>query len=108
MLVSMQVAATIREGWLSREVVEVPGTEGGQIRISQGRSYHAPSHGRKSCNFEWVISLLAGDAPLVFPNRANVAHVRQPRPDSGHGFQVQVLNSFKVAPSSLGSGQEAL
>ena len=33
--------------------------------------------------------------------RANMAHVRQSRPDSGLGFQVEVLQSFLVVPSSL-------
>jgi len=36
--------------------------------------------------------------------RANMAHVRQSRPDSGLGFQVKVLKPFKVVPFSLGSG----
>jgi hypothetical protein len=30
----------------------------------------------------------------VLPGRANMAHVSQPGPDSGHGFQVKVLTSF--------------
>jgi len=37
--------------------------------------------------------------------RANMAHVRQSRPDSGLGFQVKVLKPFQVDPSSLGGGQ---
>ena len=37
--------------------------------------------------------------------RANVAHVRQSRPDSGLGFQVKVLNTLQGVPFSLGSGQ---
>ena len=36
--------------------------------------------------------------------RANMAHRRQSRPDPGLGFQVQVLETFQVVPSSLGSG----
>jgi len=32
--------------------------------------------------------------------------IRQPRPDSGHGFQVKVLETLNVVPSSLGSGSE--
>ena len=36
--------------------------------------------------------------------RANVAHVRQSRPDSGLGFQAIVLKTLSVVPSSLGSG----
>ena len=31
--------------------------------------------------------------------RANMAHVRQSRPDSGLGFQVKFLNPFKLLPS---------
>jgi hypothetical protein len=30
-----------------------------------------------------------------------MAHVRQPRPDSGLGVQVKVLKTFQVVPSSL-------
>ena len=30
--------------------------------------------------------------------RANMAHMRQSRPDSGLGFQVKVLQTFKVVP----------
>ena len=36
--------------------------------------------------------------------RANSANVRQSSPDSGLDFQVNVLNAFQVAVSSLGSG----
>jgi len=33
-----------------------------------------------------------------------MAHIRQSRPDSGLGFQVKVLTTFQVDPSSRGSG----
>ena len=36
--------------------------------------------------------------------RANSAHLRQCRPDSGLGFQVEYLIIFSVSPSWLGSG----
>ena len=36
--------------------------------------------------------------------RANLANIRQPRSDYGLGFQVKVLKTFEVVPSSLGSG----
>ena len=32
-----------------------------------------------------------------------MAHTTQSRPDSGLGFQVEVLRTFQVVPSSLGS-----
>jgi len=35
---------------------------------------------------------------------ANMAYIRQTRPVSGLVFQVQVLQTFQVVPSSLGSG----
>ena len=35
---------------------------------------------------------------------ANMAHIRQSRPESGLGFQVNVLQLLQVVPSSLGSG----
>ena len=37
-------------------------------------------------------------------SRANVAPIRQSRPDSGLGFQVRVLETISVVPSSLGNG----
>ena len=36
--------------------------------------------------------------------RANMAHTRQPRPDSGTGSQVNDRNILQVVPSSPGSG----
>ena len=39
--------------------------------------------------------------------RVNMAHIRQSRPDSGLGFQVEVLKTFKIVSSSLGSGTDA-
>ena len=36
--------------------------------------------------------------------RANTAHIRQSRQDSGLVFQVKVPKTFQVVPSSLGSG----
>ena len=36
--------------------------------------------------------------------RANVAHVRQARPDSGLGCQEKVFRAFESVPSSLGMG----
>ena len=36
--------------------------------------------------------------------RANLAHIRQPGPHSGLEFQVEVLVTCSVVPSSLGSG----
>ena len=33
-------------------------------------------------------------------SRANMAHVRQSRPDSGLGLQVKVLRPFQVFPST--------
>jgi len=36
--------------------------------------------------------------------RANIAHIRKSWPDSGLSFQVKVLKTFKVVPSSLRGG----
>ena len=36
--------------------------------------------------------------------RTNMAHVRRSRPDSGHGFQVEINNKHQGVPFSLGSG----
>ena len=36
--------------------------------------------------------------------RANMAYIRQSRPDSGLGFQVKVVEAFQLVLSSLGSG----
>jgi len=44
--------------------------------------------------------------------RANVAHIRQPRPDYGVGFQANVLKTFCVVPTSTpktgGAGRKTL
>ena len=37
--------------------------------------------------------------------RANMAHTRQSRPDSGLGFQVKLVKPYQVVPSLLGSGK---
>ena len=37
-----------------------------------------------------------------------MAHIRQSRPDYSLGFQVKVLNTFEVVPSSLDSGADNL
>ena len=36
--------------------------------------------------------------------RANMAHIRQSRPDSGLVFHIKVFNSYRVVSSLLGSG----
>jgi len=36
---------------------------------------------------------------------ANVARIRQSRPDYGLGLQVRVLKTFQFVPASLGSGE---
>ena len=41
----------------------------------------------------------------LYRSRANTAHIRLPRPDSGLGFQVKFLKTFQVVPSSLGSSR---
>jgi len=46
--------------------------------------------------------------PPSFRCRANMAHVRQSRPDSGLGFQAKVLKIFSSVPSSFGPGVEPL
>ena len=39
----------------------------------------------------------------LYLSRANSAHVRQSKPDFGHGFQVQVLTTLLAVPISLES-----
>jgi len=43
--------------------------------------------------------------PRYVNHLSNVAHVRQPRPDSGLGFQPTALKTFEVVPLSLGGDQ---
>ena len=45
-------------------------------------------------------------SPLLLPERcrADLARIRHSRPDSGLGFQIKALTTFKVAPFRLGSG----
>jgi len=47
--------------------------------------------------------VVSGMRQGVGRSRANMAHTRQSRPDSGLDFQVKVLTTFRVVPSSLGS-----
>ena len=42
--------------------------------------------------------------PEVEGCRVNMAYIRQSRPDSGLGFQVEFLETLHGVPSSLGSG----
>ena len=52
------------------------------------------------------VALVPGDkvGPTILNRcRSNMAHIRQSRPDSGNGFQVKFLRTFKVGSSSLGS-----
>ena len=44
-------------------------------------------------------------ARLLAICRANMAHIRQTRLDSGVGFQIEVLHLFSTVPSSLESGE---
>ena len=46
----------------------------------------------------------ASETPRPNRCRANSAHVRQSRPDSGLEFQVKDFTTFQVVPSSLRSG----
>ena len=43
--------------------------------------------------------------PRAARSRPNMPQLRQPRPDSGLGFQVKVLHTFQVVPASLGTGR---
>ena len=44
------------------------------------------------------------DVDVYHRCRANMASIRQSRPDSGLGFQVKALKNFLVVPSSLERG----
>ena len=57
---------------------------------------------------EWASKSACASSPTIWYNprcRANAAHVRQSRPDSGLGFQVDALKTFQVVPFSLRSVQ---
>ena len=56
----------------------------------------------QTCVYELMQLISEGD----LRGRANMAQIRQSRPDSGLGFQVNVLQPFRVVPSSLGSAVE--
>jgi len=63
------------------------------------------SVGRRA-GYQWLSGtcFFAWEYMVASRCRANVAHIRQSRPDSGLGFQVKVLKTFKDVPSSLESG----
>jgi len=46
----------------------------------------------------------ARDEESVVRFLANMANIRQSRPDSGLGYKVKDLKTFEVVPSLLGSG----
>ena len=48
-----------------------------------------------------------GETKLDGPRRANVAHIRQSRPDSGLGLHAKVLTALYGVPASVGSGQSS-
>ena len=54
------------------------------------------------------VGLYSDAVQVASPNcktvKANVAHIRQSRPDSGVSFQMRVLKIFGISLSSLGSG----
>ena len=74
---------------------------------------HLPQTGYEARGTEWGLTpvldcfVSADDclAPSGIRCGTNSAHARQSRPDSGLGFQVKVLTTFVVVPSSLGSGR---
>ena len=53
---------------------------------------------------EAVLPLLVRPHMVLDRCRAIMAHIRQPRPDSGLAMTVKVFKTFEVVPSSLGSG----
>ena len=53
---------------------------------------------------EIKVSLLVTEREKSRYSLANMAHVRQSRPDFGLGFQANDFNTFEVVPFSLGSG----
>ena len=63
--------------------------------------------GRDSANGWWYTRDSANNVEKV-PCRANMAHIRQLGPDYGLSVQVNILRTFNVVPSSLGSGWAGL
>jgi len=52
----------------------------------------------------WHIYDSLGECGTYTTVQANMAHMRQSRPDFGFDFQVKVLTTVQVVPSLLGSG----
>jgi len=63
-----------------------------------------PLSSELKCCLKTIAGLTRGPCPPRPRCRASMAHIRQSRPDSGLGFQANVLKPFKGVPSSLGSG----
>ena len=53
---------------------------------------------------ETLPSFEPGKKWLQVRHRANMAPIRQSKPDYGLGFEVEILTTIQVVPSSLGSG----
>ena len=69
-----------------------------------GSVVHRAVHLGRMGGIPFFMSGMGGLALQSNGCRANVAHIRQPRPDSGLVCQAKVLNAFRVVPSSRGSG----
>jgi len=57
------------------------------------------------CKFSDKIRVKSSETSSTANHRANMAHVRLSRPDSGVGYQVKVLKAVYVAPPSPRSGR---
>jgi len=60
------------------------------------------------CSIRLLMSLQHDEYSTHNRCRANMAHIRQSRPDSGLGFNVKVLGTLQFFPFSLGSGSLSL
>ena len=68
-----------------------------RVGYAQGRAAVLP------CTIRLLMSLQCDEYSTHSRCRANMVHTRESRPDTGLGFQVQVLEPLQSFPFSLGS-----
>jgi hypothetical protein len=84
-------------------------TGGPPLHVARGATYITGRYQHNPYACPYVKDLEDWDsekkgAQLKVRCRANMAHITEPRTDSGLGFQVRALRTFQIVPSPLESG----
>jgi hypothetical protein len=74
------------------------------VHVESSYNRYLASEIRGTVSTSWIGCVKVGSLEMEERFRANIAHTRQSRPDSGLGFQVKFFEMFQGVSSSLGSG----